>query len=125
MLTHTKAFSGFSVDDIAAAREFYGSTLGLEVSGTDELYIRLDGDAQVFAYPKPDHEPASFTILNFVVPDVEAAVDELSEKGVIFEQYDLPELKTDERGIRRGEGGPTVAWFRDPAGNILSVFEEP
>lgn len=125
MLSHTKAFSGFAVDDLAAAREFYGSTLGLDVSGTDGLYITLGGDSQVFAYPKPDHEPASFTILNFVVPDIETAVDELSEQGVVFEQYDLPEIKTDARGIRRGEGGPTVAWFRDPAGNILSVFEEP
>jgi catechol 2,3-dioxygenase-like lactoylglutathione lyase family enzyme len=124
MFKDTKAFSGFSVDDIPAAREFYGSTLGLDVSGTDQLFITLGEGARVLAYPKPNHEPASFTILNFVVDDVDAAVDELSEKGVVFEQYDMPDIKTDERGIRRGEGGPTVAWFRDPAGNILSVFEE-
>jgi catechol 2,3-dioxygenase-like lactoylglutathione lyase family enzyme len=123
MLKDTEAFSGFSVDDIPAAREFYGTTLGLEVADVEDMIdITLGGGCHVLAYPKPNHEPATFTILNFPVDDIDAAVDELSARGVAFELYDEPGLKTDERGIFRGEG-PTIAWFRDPAGNILSVLE--
>jgi catechol 2,3-dioxygenase-like lactoylglutathione lyase family enzyme len=123
MFKDTDAFSGFSVDDLAAAREFYGTTLGLDVEEADDLLdITLAGGSHVLAYPKPNHEPATFTILNFPVPDVDAAVDALTSRGVAFEHYDYPDLKTDERGISRGNG-PTIAWFRDPAGNILSVLE--
>jgi catechol 2,3-dioxygenase-like lactoylglutathione lyase family enzyme len=123
MFKDTEAFSGFSVDDIPAAREFYRTTLGLEVADVEDMIdITLGGGSHVLAYPKPNHEPAMFTILNFPVDDVDAAVDELSARGVAFEIYDEPGLKTDERGIFRGEG-PTIAWFRDPAGNILSVLE--
>jgi catechol 2,3-dioxygenase-like lactoylglutathione lyase family enzyme len=123
MFKDTDAFSGFSVDDLAAAREFYGTTLGLDVQEMNDLLdITLAGGSHVLAYPKPNHEPATFTILNFPVPDVDAAVDALTSRGVAFEHYDYPDLKTDERGISRGNG-PTIAWFRDPAGNILSVLE--
>ena len=123
MFKDTKAFSGFSVDDIPRAKQFYGETLGLNV--TEEhgmLMLHLAGGATVLAYPKGNHEPASFTILNFPVPDVEEAVDRLTEAGVAFEHYD-GDLGTDEKGIFRGEG-PTIAWFRDPAGNILSVLDQ-
>jgi catechol 2,3-dioxygenase-like lactoylglutathione lyase family enzyme len=124
MFKDTKAFSGFSVDDLNKAKEFYGGTLGLEVSEEDGLLaLRLGGGAQVIVYPKPNHVPATFTILNFPVDDVEKAVDELTARGVRFEIYDEDELKTDEKGISRGFG-PAIAWFRDPAGNILSVLEE-
>lgn len=126
MLKDSKAFSGFSVDDIPKAKEFYGQTLGLDVSegqGMGILSLRLAGGNTVIIYPKPNHEPATFTILNFPVPDVDQAVDALKQRGVRFETYDEPELKTDERGIMRGNG-PTIAWFKDPAGNILSVIEE-
>lgn len=123
MLKDTNAFSGFSVDDIPAAREFYGTTLGLEVADTaDMLDVTLGNGSHVLIYPKPNHEPATFTILNFPVADVDAAVDELAARGVAFERYDEPGLKTDEKGISRGNG-PTIAWFRDPAGNILSVLD--
>ena len=122
MLKDTKAFSGFSVDDIQRAREFYGGTLGLDVSEEHGLLtLHLAGGANVLVYPKDNHEPASFTILNFPVSDIEAAVDELKRAGVRFESYE-GELETDEKGIFRG-GGPLIAWFRDPAGNILSVLE--
>jgi len=125
MFKDTKAFSGFAVDDIPAAREFYGTTLGLEVADVgDMLDITLGSGGHVLIYPKPNHEPATYTILNFPVADVDAAVDELADRGVAFERYDEPELKTDERGISRGQG-PTIAWFRDPAGNILSVLDAP
>jgi catechol 2,3-dioxygenase-like lactoylglutathione lyase family enzyme len=123
MFKDTKAFSGFAVDDIPAAKEFYGQTLGLPVSeSNDMLELSLAGGTTVLVYPKPDHVPATFTILNFPVDDVDRAVDELSRRGVAFERYDEPGLKTDDKGINRGEG-PTIAWFRDPAGNILSVLE--
>jgi catechol 2,3-dioxygenase-like lactoylglutathione lyase family enzyme len=122
MFKDTKAFSGFSVDDIQRAREFYGGTLGLDVSEEHGLLtLHLAGGANVLVYPKDNHEPASFTILNFPVSDIEAAVDELKRAGVRFESYE-GELETDEKGIFRG-GGPLIAWFRDPAGNILSVLE--
>ena len=123
MFRETQAFSGFAVPDIAAAKEFYGGTLGLEVSEDNGLLtLHIAGGRPVMVYPKPDHEPATYTILNFPVDDVDAAVDRLSAAGVRFEVYDFDELRTDERGVWRG-GGPTIAWFRDPAGNILSVLE--
>jgi catechol 2,3-dioxygenase-like lactoylglutathione lyase family enzyme len=122
MLADSPAFSGFAVPDIAAAREFYGGTLGLEVSEENGLLtLHLSGGRDVLVYPKPDHEPAVFTILNFPVPDIDRAVDDLTAAGVTFEQY-TGELATDERGIWRG-AGPPIAWFRDPAGNILSVLQ--
>jgi catechol 2,3-dioxygenase-like lactoylglutathione lyase family enzyme len=123
MFKDAKAFSGFSVDDIPAAREFYGTTLGLEVTDVEDMLdVALGTGAHVLIYPKPNHEPATYTILNFPVEDVDAAVDDLASRGVAFELYDEPDLKTDEKGIFRGQG-PTIAWFRDPAGNILSVLE--
>jgi catechol 2,3-dioxygenase-like lactoylglutathione lyase family enzyme len=122
MLTNTPAFSGFAVDDIDAAREFYGNTLGLNV--TDEemgvLTLHLAGDRPTMIYPKPDFTPATYTILNFQVDDVDGAVDELSARGVDFERYDG--FEQDEKGISRESGGPDIAWFKDPAGNILSVL---
>jgi catechol 2,3-dioxygenase-like lactoylglutathione lyase family enzyme len=122
MFTDTKAFSGFAVPDIAAAKAFYGDTLGLRVSEENDLLtLHIAGDRDVLVYPKPDHQPAVYTILNFPVADVERAVDELTAAGVTFERY-TGELQTDDKGIWRGEG-PTIAWFRDPAGNILSVLE--
>jgi catechol 2,3-dioxygenase-like lactoylglutathione lyase family enzyme len=125
MLKDSKAFSGFSANDIPKAKEFYGGTLGLDVSETHGLLtLRLVGGNNVIVYPKPNHVPATFTVLNFPVEDVDLAVDELKDRGVRFEQYNLPNLKTDEKGIMRGNG-PTIAWFKDPAGNILSVIEEP
>jgi catechol 2,3-dioxygenase-like lactoylglutathione lyase family enzyme len=123
MFKNAKAFSGFSVDDIPAAREFYGTTLGLEVADVEDMLdVSLGSGAHVLIYPKPNHEPATYTILNFPVDDVDAAVDDLASRGVAFERYDEPDLKVDEKGIFRGQG-PTIAWFRDPAGNILSVLE--
>jgi catechol 2,3-dioxygenase-like lactoylglutathione lyase family enzyme len=119
-----KAFSSFSVNDLKKAGEFYGQTLGLKVSELEEgLELNLTGGHMVFLYPKPNHTPASFTVLNFPVKDIEEAVDELTSLGVRLEKYDLPDLKTDKKGIMRGNG-PTIAWFKDPAGNILSVIEE-
>jgi catechol 2,3-dioxygenase-like lactoylglutathione lyase family enzyme len=122
MFDTTKAYSGFSVDDLAKARRFYGETLGLEVSDGSNgfLEIRLSGGAAVFAYAKVTHTPASFTILNFPVADVEAAVDDLSALGVATKIYSDDEIRTDAKGIMRGHG-PDIAWFRDPAGNVLSV----
>lgn len=124
MFKATKAFSGFAVDDIAAAAQFYGETLGLDVSEENGLLsLRLAGGAVVMVYPKPDHTPAGFTILNFAVDDVERAVDELAQRGVTFQRYEG--FEQDERGIARDDRGPAIAWFTDPAGNILSVLEEP
>jgi catechol 2,3-dioxygenase-like lactoylglutathione lyase family enzyme len=122
MFAKTKAFSGFSVNDIARAKEFYGDTLGVDVSEENGmLRLHLAGGGEVLAYPKPNHAPATFTILNFVVPDVEAAVDELSAKGVRFERYEgMPQ---DAKGIMRGQG-PDIAWFTDPAGNVISVLAD-
>jgi catechol 2,3-dioxygenase-like lactoylglutathione lyase family enzyme len=126
MFKDTKAFSSFSVDDLNKAKEFYGHTLGLDVSETKEaLRLQIAGGGQVFLYPKPNHAPASFTVLNFPVEDIEKAVDALTALGVQFESYE-GELKTDEKGIFRGAAqgeGPNIAWFKDPAGNILSVLE--
>ena len=125
MFKNTKAFSSFSVNDLQRAKEFYGQTLGLEVSEMHEgLQLQIAGGARIFIYPKPNHTPASFTVLNFQVDDIEPAVDELIKRGVRFEQYEEP-IKTDEKGIHRSGGiGPDIAWFKDPAGNILSVLEE-
>ncbi len=122
MLKESRAFSGFSVGDIQKAKEFYGKTLGLDVSEDNRmLKLHLAGGTKVFIYPKPNHVPATFTILNFPVDDVEKAVDELTSRGVRFERYE-GDMKTDTKGIFRGQG-PLIAWFKDPAGNILSVLE--
>lgn len=127
MLESSKAFSGFSADDIPAAKKFYGETLGVEVAEIPEmaglLELTVADGAKVMVYPKPNHEPATFTVLNFRVDDIDAAVDALSEQGVAFEIYDEGELKTDPKGIMRSNG-PQIAWFRDPAGNILSVLQD-
>ncbi len=124
MFENTRAFSGFSVDDVSKARRFYGETLGLRVSEEDEpmsmLQLHVAGDRDVLVYPKPDHTPASFTVLNFPVDAIDEAVDELTERGVRFERYDGAEQ--DDKGIHRGEG-PLIAWFKDPAGNVLSVIQ--
>ncbi|RPD39994.1 VOC family protein [Chitinophaga barathri] len=124
MFKDTKAFSGFSVNDIKQAKQFYGQTLGLNVEDGDmgTLAIKINGGTNIMVYEKPNHEPATFTILNFPVKDIEQAVDGLTKKGVRFEQFE-GELKTDEKGIFRGEG-PLIAWFKDPAGNFLSVLQE-
>ena len=121
MLDAKKALGSFSVNDIQKARDFYGKTLGLEVSAGPEGTLVLS-EAKTMIYPKRNHQPATFTVLNFPVDNVEKAVDELSQRGVRFEVYNEPNLKTDARGISRGNG-PTIAWFKDPAGNILSVLE--
>ncbi|NBM16953.1 VOC family protein [Streptomyces sp. GC420] len=121
MFATTKAFSGFSVDDIDAARKFYGETLGIRVSEENGLLtLHIAGDRDVLVYPKPDHTPATYTVLNFPVDDIEAAVDELASRGVGLERYE--HLEADEKGIFRG-GGPLIAWFTDPAGNVLSVLQ--
>lgn len=124
MFKDTKAFSGFSVDDIPAAQRFYGETLGLEVSEDNGmLTLHIAGDTDVLVYPKGDqHEPASFTIVNFPVDDIDAAVATLAERGVELERYEGTDLETDESGVFRG-GGPPIAWFKDPAGNVLSVIQ--
>lgn len=124
MLADSNAFSGFSVNDLTQAKQFYGGTLGLKVSESNGLlHLHLAGGATVLVYPKAKHTPAAFTILNFPVRDVDQAVDELTRRGVRFEIYDQPGLKTDSKGVFRG-GGPVIAWFKDPAGNILSVLEQ-
>ncbi len=124
MFKNTKAFSGFSVNDLQKAQEFYGHTLGLAVTKEEEgLVLHIAGGFKIFVYPKRNHVPATFTILNFPVDSVEEAVDELTKRGVRFEVYHEGELKTDEKGIFRGMG-PRIAWFKDPAGNFLSVLEE-
>jgi len=116
------AFSSFSVDNINKAKQFYGEKLGLKVSEKPEgLELNIAGGGSVFIYPKPNHTPASFTVLNFPVDNIEKAVDKLTDMGVKFEHYE-GQLKTDEKGIFRGNG-PTIAWFKDSAGNILSVVE--
>ncbi|HUH07128.1 MAG TPA: VOC family protein [Egibacteraceae bacterium] len=123
MFAATKAFSGFSVDDLDAATAFYGETLGLRVSQSDGLlFLHIAGDRDILVYPKPNHTPASFTILNFPVDDVDRAVDELMSRGVRFERYDG--FEQDEKGVARGDDGPPIAWFTDPAGNILGVLEQ-
>lgn len=125
MFKDSRAFSSFSVNDLQKAKEFYGLTLGLEVKQTPEgLELHLVDDNNIFLYAKPNHTPASFTVLNFLVDDIEEVVDELNTLGIRLEHYNLPDLKTDDKGIARGEEGPQIAWFKDPAGNILSVLEE-
>lgn len=122
------AFSGFSVNDLAKAKEFYIKTLGLElVDESMGLRLRLPGGGEMFVYEKGDaHQPATFTILNFVVADIDATVDELVKAGVVFEHYDEGQIKTDDKGVARGLAanmGPDIAWFKDPAGNILAVLQ--
>lgn len=125
MFKDTKAFSGFSVNDTTKAKEFYSTILGLDVrdgmEGTLELHIK--GNNPMVVYPKPNHVPATFTVLNFPVSSVEKSVEQLKSKGVVFESYDLPDFKTDDDNIFRG-GGPLIAWFKDPAGNIFSVIQQ-
>ena len=125
MFKDTKAFSGFAVNDLAVAKEFYGQTLGLEVEqGGQGLRLKIAGGNGVFVYSKADHVPATYTVLNFPVDDIDRAVDKLTAQGVKFEHYGK---LTDARGIARGAatgGGPDIAWFKDPAGNILSVLQE-
>jgi catechol 2,3-dioxygenase-like lactoylglutathione lyase family enzyme len=124
MLNTKKAFTSFSVNDIQKAKEFYSKTLGFEIADGPEgtVVLPLEGGTKALMYPKQNHQPATFTVLNFPVTNVEQAVDELGKRGVRFEVYNEPNLKTDARGILRGNG-PTIAWFKDPAGNILSVLE--
>jgi catechol 2,3-dioxygenase-like lactoylglutathione lyase family enzyme len=120
MLTDSKAFSGFSTDDIPAAKRFYGDTLGLRVEEQHGmLHLHLAGDKDVLIYPKPDHQAATYTVLNFPVDDIESTVAALHGRGVRFEQYGT----TDDQGIHRA-GGPLIAWFKDPAGNILSILQQ-
>jgi predicted enzyme related to lactoylglutathione lyase len=122
MLKNSHAFSGFSTNDIPAARTFYADVLGLEVSeDMGLLNLKFAGGGRGIIYPKPNHEPASFTVLNFPVDDIEAAVDGLAAAGVTFERYEGQEQ--DKRGIARDPQGPAIAWFKDPAGNILSVLQ--
>jgi catechol 2,3-dioxygenase-like lactoylglutathione lyase family enzyme len=124
MVQDSLAFSGFSVRDLDAARSFYADTLGLTVEdGGPGFWLRLAGGRDVLVYPSPSHQPASYTILNFPVPDIEAAVDELAGRGVVFERYAGTPMATDEKGVFR-QGGPLIAWFQDPSGNTLSVIEE-
>jgi catechol 2,3-dioxygenase-like lactoylglutathione lyase family enzyme len=130
VLRNADVFASFSVDDVDAARQFFEETLGLEVQSNPMGFLELQvGDGRhVMVYPKQNHEPATFTVLNFLVSDLDAAVDRLTEAGVQMEQYDLPEMKTDARGIAREGGqseGPGIAWFKDPAGNIHAVLEMP
>ena len=127
MFANTKAYSGFAVDDVEAARRFYGETLGLETSVLDEqnglLSLRLAGGRDTLVYRKPDFIPATYTILNFSVDDLDAAVDELIARGVTLERYEG--FDQDQKGVYRGvHGGPHIAWFKDPAGNILAVMQD-
>ena len=125
MFDNSKAYSGFAVDDLDKAEKFYGETLGIDaerIEGAPLVNLHLAGGRDTLIYEKPDFEPATYTILNFPVAEVEKAVDELVERGVRFERYDG--FGQDERGISRAEGGPLIAWFRDPAGNILAVLED-
>ena len=130
MFKESRAFSGFSVNDTEKAREFYGQTLGLDVSEANEMGIfslQLAGGGVVIVYPKPDHVPATFTILNFPVEDIDAAADELAAKGVELIRYDNPDMPQDEKGVLRGLGanmGSNIAWFNDPSGNVLAILQE-
>jgi catechol 2,3-dioxygenase-like lactoylglutathione lyase family enzyme len=124
MFRKKDAYGSFSVNDLEKARTFYGDTLGLDVTQREEgLQLKLPGGTKFFVYGKPNHEPASYTVLNFTVENVDRAVNELTESGVRFEHYNQGELKTDERGIHSEESGFKIAWFKDPAGNFLSVME--
>jgi len=127
MFKEAKAFSSFSVDDLQKAKRFYGQTLGLEVSeayGGLLLEIHIEGLRNILIYPKPDHTPATFTILNFPVDNLEQTIVDLTNRGVRFEIYKEGDIKTDEKGISLSSEGPKMAWFKDPAGNVLSVLEE-
>jgi catechol 2,3-dioxygenase-like lactoylglutathione lyase family enzyme len=123
MFEHSQAFSGFAVRDTTAAKDFYANTLGLNVTQLDNgfLQLRIDGSREILVYAKPDHTPATYTILNFPTDDIERDVDALVEKGVQIERY--PGMQQDDRGINRG-GGPLIAWFTDPSGNVLSVIQD-
>jgi catechol 2,3-dioxygenase-like lactoylglutathione lyase family enzyme len=126
MLKDVPGFASFSVDDVEKARQFYGEILGLEI--TDKmggLELHVASNVPVFVYSKPDHVPATYTVFNFIVENIEQAVDELSGVGVKFESYDSEYMKTDEKGIARGDGvnNPSMAWFKDPAGNVLSLIQ--
>jgi len=124
MLKTAEAFSSFSVNDLNQAKRFYGQLLGLDVSDkTEGLELHLAGKSTVFMYPKPNHVPATYTVLNFPVDNIERAVSDLGRRGIRFEHYDEGEIKTDEKGIAH-TSGPKIAWFKDPAGNILSVLEQ-
>jgi predicted enzyme related to lactoylglutathione lyase len=125
MFKYTKAFSGFAVDNLQKAKVFYGDVLGLSVveNAMGLLELHIEGVNNIIVYPKPNHTAATFTILNFSVDDIDLAVDELIKKGVSFEQYE-GQIKTDQKGICRSPVGPDIAWFKDPAGNILSVLKE-
>lgn len=124
LFADVRAFSGFSVDDIEAARSFYADILGVRViEENGMLFLNVAGGRDVLVYPKPNHVPASYTVLNFPVTDVGQAVDELTARGVAFEHYEGTQIETDAKGIFRG-GGPLIAWFADPAGNVLSVIQE-
>ena len=122
VLKNTYAFSSFSVKDLDETKKFYGQTLGLGISESDEgLSLQTQGSSDVFIYPKTDHIPATFTVLNFVVDDVDRKVDELTKMGIRFEIYDKGDLKTDDRGVFQGK--PKIAWFKDPSGNFLSILQ--
>jgi predicted enzyme related to lactoylglutathione lyase len=127
MLENSRAFASFSVDDVEKAKKFYSQILGLEVTQDNDmggiLTLHIDGGIPVLVYPKPDHLPATFTVLNFPVSNIDQAVSKLKSSGVSFLSYDSKDLKTDENNISRGNGGPNIAWFTDPSGNILSVLE--
>lgn len=123
MFNADRSFGSFAVADVPAAKRFYTETLGIEVTEENGLLgLHVGGGHEIVVYPKPDHEPAGFTVLNLDVDDVEAAVDELTERGVEFERYEGTDVETDEKGVFRG-GGPLIAWFKDPAGNVMSVIE--
>jgi catechol 2,3-dioxygenase-like lactoylglutathione lyase family enzyme len=125
MFKDTRAFSGFSVDDVQKAKDFYGQTLGLDVSEVNGLLeLRIAGGRNILIYPKANHTPATFTILNFPVDNIEQVMDDLTSRGVRFEIYREGDLKTDEKGLSLSGVGPKIAWFKDPAGNILSVLED-
>ena len=127
MFKDTKAFSSFSVDNLQKAKKFYGETLGLEVSeayGGRLLELHIGGGRNILIYPKDNHTPATFTILNFLVENLEQSVDDLTKRGVRFEIYNEGDIKTDEKGISLSDEGPKIAWFKDPAGNVLSMLEE-
>jgi len=126
MFREVKAFSSFSVDDLQKAKQFYGQTLGLDVAETPEgLVLRIAGGTVVFIYPSDDYTVPEHTVLNFPVDDIDRAIDELTKRGVRMEHYNMPNIKTDETGIFRGDSGPkAIAWFKDPAGHILSVLQE-
>lgn len=127
MFKDTKAFSSFSVDNLQKAKKFYGETLGLEVSeayGGRLLELHIGGGRNILIYPKDSHTPATFTILNFPVENLEQSVDDLTKRGVRFEIYNEDDIKTDEKGISLSDEGPKIAWFKDPAGNVLSMLEE-